>query len=99
MTALSEKQWQDQVVQLATLYRWRHFHPYNMRRSDPGWPDLVLARAPELIVVELKTDVGRLRKEQVVWLELLAACGVETHVWRPRDFDDVHARLTIAAAA
>lgn len=91
--SLSEKSWQEQVVQLATLYRWRHFHVYDSRRSDPGWPDLVLARAPELIVAELKTDRGRLRREQTHWLDLLAACGVETHVWRPRDFDAVHERL------
>lgn len=91
--ALSEKAWQEQVVELATLYRWAHFHPFDMRRSDAGWPDLVLVRPPELVFVELKTDKGRLRPGQRTWLALLEACGAEVHVWRPRDFDAVHARL------
>jgi hypothetical protein len=91
---LSEKAWQGQVLQLAALYRWSHFHPYDMRRSDEGWPDLVLVRVPELVVVELKTDTGRLTAAQNEWLRRLAECGLETHVWRPRDFDDVVARLS-----
>lgn len=91
---LSEKEWQGQVLELAALYRWRHFHPYDMRRSDEGWPDLVLVRVPELLVAELKTDTGRLSGAQIVWLDQLAACGIETHVWRPRDLDDVAARLS-----
>lgn len=82
-----------QVVELATLYRWRHMHILDSRGSDSGWPDLTLARAPELLVAELKTDGGRLSTAQRDWLALLAACGIETHVWRPRDFDEVHARL------
>lgn len=93
MIVLSEKAWQEQVVELASYYRWRHFHPFDMRRSDAGWPDLVLARAPELIFVELKTDRGRLSAAQVDWIELLRGCGQEVHVWRPRDFGAVHERL------
>lgn len=96
---MTEKTWQDQVVELATLYRWVHFHVYDSRRSDPGWPDLVLARPPELLVAELKTDKGRLTTAQTDWLSRLAACGIETHVWRPRDFERVHARLRLAQAA
>lgn len=91
--ALSEKAWQEQVLELAGYYRWEHFHVYDSRRSDPGWPDLVLVRPPELVFVELKTDRGRLRAAQTAWLERLAACGQEVYVWRPSDFDAVHARL------
>jgi hypothetical protein len=90
---VTEKAWQEIVVQLATLYRWRHFHVYDSRRSDSGWPDLILVRAPQLIVAELKTDTGRLTAAQAEWLALLDACGLETHVWRPRDFEAVHDRL------
>lgn len=90
---MTEKQWQAIVLELAGYYRWAHFHPYDMRRSDPGWLDLVLCRAPELIFVELKTDRGKLRPEQVVWIDRLTACGQEVHVWRPRDLEAVHERL------
>jgi hypothetical protein len=90
---VTEKAWMEQVVELATHYRWRHMHILDSRGSDAGWPDLMLARAPELLAAELKTDNGRLSTAQRDWLALLAACGIETHVWRPRDFDEVHARL------
>jgi hypothetical protein len=90
---VSEKLWQEQVIELATLYRWQHYHAFDSRRSIAGWPDLVLARSPELLFVELKTDKGRVTPAQRDWLTLLTACGVETHVWRPRDFDEIHERL------
>lgn len=90
---MTEKAWQQQVLELASICRWQHFHVFDSRRSDPGWPDLILARAPELLAVELKTDRGRLSTEQTRWLQLLEACGVEVHVWRPRDFDQVSERL------
>lgn len=93
LPAITERQWQEQVTQLAQLYDWAHYHPFDSRRSVAGWPDLVLARPPELLFVELKTDRGRLSPAQRAWLELLTACGQEVHVWRPRDFDDVHERL------
>jgi hypothetical protein len=90
---VNEKEHQEQVLELALRYGWAHFHPFDMRRSDAGWPDLVLIRPPELLVVELKTDKGRMRPRQQIWLDELAACGVETAVWRPRDFEELHARL------
>jgi hypothetical protein len=92
---LSEKQWQQQVVELAELYGWRVYHTYDSRRSNPGFPDLVLVResSRELLWVELKTDKGSLRTAQRAWLDALETCGQETHVWRPRDFDAVHDRL------
>lgn len=97
-SGLRENKWQEQVVQLAQLYRWLVYHTYDSRRSNPGWPDLVLCRPPELLVVELKTDTGRLSVAQRDWLDALTACGVETHVWRPYDFDAVHDRLKRRAA-
>jgi len=89
---LSEKAWQDQVIQLAQMYGWRVYHPFDSRRSVPGYPDLTLVNKT-LVMAELKTDRGRLSPEQREWLEALDAAGVETHVWRPRDVDAVVARL------
>lgn len=92
---MTEKQWMEQVIELATLYQWQHFHVYDSRRSDPGWPDLTLARPPDLLFAELKTDRGRLSAAQRVWIEALRDCGQEIHVWRPRDFEGVHERLRL----
>lgn len=93
LPALTERQWQELIVEAAAVHGWWVHHHYDSRRSSPGWPDLVLLRPPELVVVELKTDRGRIRPEQQVVLDMLAACGVEAHVWRPRDEAEAFARL------
>lgn len=53
-----------------------------------GFPDIVLAIANRNpIFVELKTERGRLRPDQVGWMETLGA--VYHRVWRPRDARDI----------
>lgn len=102
----TEAPFQQQVTQLARFYGWDLiFHaPDNIPRQTrsgrvvkqhvaPGFPDLVMVRQPELLVVELKAEDGRVSKDQVIWLNALAACGVETHIWKPSDFDELHERL------
>ena len=87
---LTERQWQQRVVDLAQLRGWRHFHAYSSRRSPAGWPDLALVRTGRLVLAELKTERGRVRPEQHVWLEQLATvAGVEVHLWRPSDWPQV----------
>lgn len=91
--ALTEAAFQQQIVELAGLYGWRLYHTYESRRSNPGWPDLVLMRPPELVYAELKTEKGRVSPAQRRWLYGLARCGCEVYIWRPSDFDGIHERL------
>jgi hypothetical protein len=35
---VNEAVWQQQVIDLATLYGWEHYHSFDSRRSVPGWP-------------------------------------------------------------
>lgn len=77
------------VEQLATVKGWVHFHVLDSKKCDPGWPDLVLMRPPQYLIVELKTNKGRVTPEQKAWLAGLRACGIDTRVWRPRDRDEV----------
>lgn len=93
---MTEKAWQAQVLQMATLYQWLVFHPFDARRSTAGYPDLTLVRPPSLVFAELKTAKGRLAPAQIEWLGNLRAAGQEAYVWRPDDFDAVHARLRLA---
>lgn len=60
-----------------------------VQNTTPGFPDLTLMRAPELVFAELKTETGRVRPEQVRWIEELTKCGLRAFVWRPSDFDRV----------
>lgn len=99
----SEAAFQQQIINLATLYDWASYHaPDNrpsgrtgrVQRVTPGWPDLILVRDGELIAAELKTEKGRIRPEQAKWLSLLQEVeGIEVYIWRPSDFDAIHARL------
>ena len=69
--AMSEKQWQSQVIQAAKAHGWLYYHTYDSRRSKEGFPDLVLVRSPRLIFAELKTETGEVSAEQQVWLDEL----------------------------
>lgn len=89
LPSITEKQWQADVIQLARMSGWLEYHPYDSRRSQPGWPDLALIRPPRLVFAELKTERGRLTNEQEKVLCMLSQCGVETYIWRPSDLERV----------
>lgn len=83
----TEEQFQQQIITLARLNNWRAYHTRDSRRSEPGFPDLVMVRRPRVLFAELKSAHGRLRPDQQRWLDLLRACqGVEVYIWRPSDW-------------
>lgn len=86
--AISEKEWQAQVVEVARTMGWKHYHPYLSIYSPKGWPDLALVRE-RFILAELKTQTGKVSSSQQEWLDALSAAGVEVYVWRPSDLDEV----------
>jgi hypothetical protein len=106
---VSERIWQEQVLQIASINGWKRFHPLAVRdykgnyrtalAGDKGFPDLVLARQPSsqraggLLFVELKSDTGRLSIEQIEWGSHLAPWA-EWYMWRPRDVNEVIERLS-----
>lgn len=85
----SEVQWQGVVVGVARFYGWVVYHTFDSRRSNGGWPDLVLGGHGRVLFVELKTRTGRVSPHQRMWLALLAAGGLEVGLWRPADLDTV----------
>ena len=96
--AISEEEFQQQVIDLATLRGWRHYHTHDSRRSPEGFPDLVLARPSTLqggfdgriIFAEIKAQKGVVSPKQELWLTLLAATGkAETYLWKPSDWDRI----------
>ena len=86
---LTEKQWHLQVTDLARYHGWRYYHTFDSRRSIEGFPDLVLFRPGRFLMVELKTDKGRLTAAQKEMLNDLIEAGVDVAVWRPDDFDQI----------
>lgn len=98
---MTERQWQDQVVELLQLTGWQHYHTWNAMHSAPGFPDLVCIhpRSGDHFVAELKAPKGRLSAHQAQWLTWFELAGWDAYVWRPEDFEAVRARLTARAAA
>lgn len=97
-TKLTEAEFQEQVLEVAHTYGWKHLH---VRRSigkgrrwttstNVPWPDLTLwrpGRGGGFLVRELKVaDVWQDGQKDVI-AELVAA-GVDADVWWPHDFDN-----------
>jgi len=86
----SEKHFQARVIRLAELCRWVVWHTLDSTGTRAGQPDLFLVRPPRVVLAELKSEHGRLRREQSQAVALLEQCpGVETKVWRPRDWQEI----------
>ena len=82
------------VLAAAVPAGWMAYHTHDSRRSEAGFPDLVLVKPPVVVFVELKTNKGRTSKEQTQWLEQLGLCtDIEVHLWRPADWDEIEQRL------
>ena len=90
LPAITEKEFQRQIVELARMCGWNTFHPWLSIHSQRGWPDLALCRPPRLVLAELKSQSGKVTPDQQSWLEQLGACsGIEVFLWRPADFDTI----------
>lgn len=84
--SMTEGDFQVQVVTLARSMGWHHYHTYDSRRSEAGWPDMVLVHPQRgALFRELKTQKGRLTRAQEEWLDRLTRAGLDTGVWRPAD--------------
>lgn len=100
--AISEAEFQRQVIQLAQLCGWKvaHFRPARvMVRGKETWrtpcegdaagfPDLVLASFGEVHFRELKSEKGKVSREQDDWLR-----AVGGKVWRPSDWPEIEKLL------
>ena len=79
---MTESQFQSAIIQFAKLRGWSVYHTHNSRRSEKGFPDLCLVRE-KVLFREVKTDKGRLSKEQIAWGKRLQEAGADFAIWRP----------------
>lgn len=82
---MTEAQFQETVVAMCKLLNVAWYHPYFSRRSAAGWPDLALCGDRGFLLRELKTERGRLTRDQQAWGSRLRNAGIDWDVWRPAD--------------
>jgi hypothetical protein len=101
--SISEAAFTTHVIDLAQWLDWKvaHFRPARVtvrgresfrtavQGDGVGFPDLLLIRGPRLVAAELKSERGRLTREQAAWLEAFAGAGIETHIWRPAQLEEL----------
>lgn len=88
--AKDEKQFQADVWKEFKRCGWaKKYHTHNSRKSDAGFPDLVIGRRGQIIVAELKVGDNKPSEDQVEWLNLFKLAGIPTYLWYPADFADV----------
>lgn len=61
-----------------------------MQADGAGFPDLCMVKEDRLVFVELKSDAGKVSKDQCKWLNALkCSTKCEVYVWYPKDWDEV----------
>ena len=89
---MKEKVFQQHILRYARNKGWLCYHPYDSRRSVPGYPDLVLVR-DRVLFREVKTDKGRLTEHQEAWGNALIEAGADYDVWRPSMIKSIYKEL------
>lgn len=96
---MTENALQAAVLNFARQLGWMSYHTHDSRRSQPGFPDLVLVRGHRVLWRELKTQTGRLRPDQTRWITALELAGQDAAVWRPIDWFNDHISDELQARA
>lgn len=107
LQAISEADFQRQVVELAHTFEWKvaHFRAALNRRGHwqtpvgadgAGWPDLAMVHPTAgLLFIELKAQRGRLSTDQQAWGEALLTARADWRCWRPSDWPEIVQTLTL----
>lgn len=106
LRAISEAQFQRFVQDLLTLNGYQlQFHVADSRKmangrmigdkGAVGFPDILAIRPADgdILVIECKSRTGRVRPEQIEWLDAFRDAGVDAYLWRPGDEDEIMCRL------
>jgi hypothetical protein len=90
---MSERDLQRYVLDVAQARGWLVYHTFDSRRSQPGFPDLVMLRAERQVVAELKVGRNEPTAAQEAWLDAFHEAGAQVCVWREGDLDQIAAIL------
>lgn len=86
--SISEEDFQAGVIEFAKRHLWKVYHTRNSRKSEKGFPDLVMVRATT-VYAELKSEDGVVTADQQGWIDALMFAGEEVYVWKPSDWPQI----------
>ncbi len=87
---MTEAELQQLLTDAAEMHGWLVFHDNDSRRNAAGFPDLVLVKPPRVLFLELKSEIGRVRPEQHVWMDALSRCDtIASAIVRPEHADQI----------
>ena len=91
LRAVTEKDWQQQVVEILQWHGWVVYHTWSSLHSEAGFPDVfaIHPRSGDRLAAELKRETGKVSPAQLRWLALIEMAGIDNFVWRPSDVDAV----------
>jgi hypothetical protein len=93
--AQSEKEFMEAVIKRAKELAWKVYHTRDSRKSEAGFPDLVLLRGPSIVVAELKkSEDEEPTPAQRNWLEAFSEAGIAAYCWRPTDWPEIERVLS-----
>lgn len=84
---MNEAELQRLIADLCMWLGLHHYHTYDSRRSQPGFPDAVIV-GTRILFRELKSTNGVLRPEQRRWGSVINRAGGDWCVWRPQHWND-----------
>jgi hypothetical protein len=86
---VKERDLERYVLDVAQARGWLVYHTFDSRRSQPGFPDLILLRGERQVVAELKVGRNKPTEAQELWLDAFHEAGAQTCVWREGDLDEI----------
>lgn len=96
--AMTERDFQQRIVDYCRLLGLLCYHTYDSRRSVKGFPDLVVVGpGGGLLFAELKSADGKVTADQQRWLDSLKGTAALVRVWRPDDWPEVQRTLSVLA--
>jgi len=102
MMKVTEKEFANQIEGLLDTFHWRwcHFRPASTKHGwttalsgHPGFPDYIAVKDGSVIVIELKSEKGKVSPDQQLWLEAFKQADIDVYLWRPSDFDFAVSKL------
>jgi hypothetical protein len=85
---MTEAELQRLVIMSCRRLGLHPYHTFDSRRSEPGWPDLVIT-GTAMLFRELKSRDGVLTPAQRRWGSRIERAGGDWAVWRPVDWQNL----------